>query len=104
MIKLKDGEVLCPNCKGSGLMEGLWECFPFSGWRRRLIACSFCFSTGKMDWIDAVKGQKTPPDGFWSYIWNVRYIQHIAGNDDVKYKFPLIPPKYSKIKRFTGVQ
>jgi len=56
-IKLLEGEVLCPKCKGSTLVKGELKKYPKTGWRRQLIACPFCFATGKMDWVDAIKGQ-----------------------------------------------
>ncbi len=47
---LKEGEVICNKCSGTGEIHG----------RRRIdasLTCSKCWGVGKLDWIDNVMGR-----------------------------------------------
>ena len=49
--KLKEGEVICRWCEGSGFIYGVGHSYK---------TCDKCFGIGKLDWIDNAKGGKTP--------------------------------------------
>ena len=53
-MELKEGEVLCPDCKGSG-NQAKWDTIPDY---RVTLECETCNGTGKLDWIEAVVGKK----------------------------------------------
>jgi len=46
-MELKEGEVICPECNGTG-GEGSW-------W------CMHCHGTGKLDWVESIVGKKIIP-------------------------------------------
>jgi len=46
-INLKDGEVICPECKGHS----------YNDYSRY---CHRCFGAGKLDWIDMIVGKEHP--------------------------------------------
>ena len=62
MVKLKPGETFCPKCEGRTLVKGIDDDGIFS---YKLFACPICLGTGKLDWIDLIKGYKEST----SYIW-----------------------------------
>jgi len=47
-IELEDGEVICPECKGFGVVKA-WM---------RTITCLRCFGTKKLDWIEMIVGKE----------------------------------------------
>lgn len=54
-VKLYEGEKICPECKGKGVVEELAESI-FSLHNK---ICPTCNGFKKLDWIDEVRGHKT---------------------------------------------
>ena len=54
MKPLKEGEVLCPDCKGSS-NQAQWDIMPDY---RVYFECKTCNGEGKLDWIEAIVGKK----------------------------------------------
>lgn len=54
-MELKDGEIWCPKCKGSGKESRYshFKTFPSSE------PCSKCKGKGKLDWIENIVGCKS---------------------------------------------
>ena len=55
-IELEDGEVICPECKGDGVVRA-WNVAYTS---MRTVTCLRCFGTKKLDWIDMIVGKDEP--------------------------------------------
>ncbi len=53
-MELKEGEVLCPDCKGSS-NQARWDIMPDY---KVYLECKTCRGKGKMDWIEAIVGVK----------------------------------------------
>jgi len=53
-MKLKEGEVICDECMGSG-NQAKWDRIPDY---RCYLPCEKCNSTGKLDWIENITGKK----------------------------------------------
>lgn len=53
--KLKDGEKLCPKCKG----KGRTRVFYFHDHCDSLM-CNKCYGKGKLDWVEQIVGVKPP--------------------------------------------
>jgi len=46
-MKLKEGEIKCPECDGTGI-------------DKKQLFCFKCYGDGKLDWIETVVGKKDP--------------------------------------------
>jgi len=60
-LKLKEGELVCPECKGSGykVHKPKWGV-------KETISCPLCGSAGKVDWIrNAIGPDPTRPQQYW---------------------------------------
>lgn len=66
---LKEGEILCPKCEGSGGEPG--------DSRSPVPVCDRCWGDGKLDWIDLIMG-KPKPRRKLNAVWTVEM------NDDIK--------------------
>ena len=53
-MKLKEGEVLCDECNGSG-NKAKWDQIPDY---KCYLECDKCLGKGKLDWIENVVGVK----------------------------------------------
>lgn len=116
MVKLKEGEMYCPECKGSSLSISIrtFESGKFKG-QRKLMACPICHATGKMDWIQFVFGE-LPVDyrSFRGRFWLVQREQLKMAKrghsedywesvlkplhyNNVMMKLPIKPDTFSKI-------
>lgn len=51
-VVLKEGEMICPKCKGIPIKKRLVE----NGWF--FVFCPGCHATGKVDWIENIVGKK----------------------------------------------
>jgi DnaJ-class molecular chaperone len=56
-MELKEGEVICPKCKGSG-NQADWMHLPDY---RVHMECCHCNGSGKLDWIENITGKKEKP-------------------------------------------
>lgn len=77
MIKLSEGELYCPKCNGSTLIEVaetqhvidfIEDEIMYGHTFHKLRACPYCKATGKMDWIEFAKGEK--PLSEREYLFN----------------------------------
>jgi len=50
-IELKEGEIICPKCKGKGT-------YCFKGVYSNKRICEKCFGSGKLDWVEIIVGKK----------------------------------------------
>ncbi len=57
---MKDGEVVCNKCHGTGQVISSYEYFPEK-------ICPKCLSIGKLDWIENIVGKKQ--DSLLSYTF-----------------------------------
>ena len=58
---LKEGEIQCPKCQGSGAEPG--------DFHSPAPTCSKCWGAGKLDWIDLIMGKPNPHrtlEGNWT--------------------------------------
>lgn len=55
-IELEDGEVICPDCKGFGVVRA-WNVSYIS---MRTVVCLRCFGTKTLDWIEMIVGKDDP--------------------------------------------
>ena len=53
-MKLKEGEVICDECMGSG-NQAKWDRIPDY---RITLKCDKCHGEGKLDWIENITGKK----------------------------------------------
>jgi len=56
MKPLKEGETICPECKGKGKHPVVNE----KGIIRGYNACEKCLGHGKLDWVERVVGKRIP--------------------------------------------
>jgi len=61
-MKLKAGEILCPQCNGTGFDE------QFIKDAEQYCGCSKCKETGKLDWIEAVVGKNNSSQRYYNPI------------------------------------
>lgn len=61
MIKLEKGEMICPECNGSGISEYVQE-INIENYQTITgkTFCEKCFGTGKLDWIENLVGKENP--------------------------------------------
>jgi len=80
MIDLKEGEIICDRCNGTGYRD--ISNIPVRYNRKTGLpffestSCTICKGTGKLDWIDNVFGKEDD----YSYDWN-----SMAVNSDTTY-------------------
>ena len=55
-MKLKQGEVICSKCNGSG-NQAKWDQIPDY---KCYLECDKCHGSGKLDWIENIVGKKPP--------------------------------------------
>ena len=55
MTKLNDGEHLCPECKGKTIVI---QTELMADGSNKIMACPICCGSGKLDWIDYIRGAK----------------------------------------------
>jgi len=84
MEQLREGEILCPECNGTGERKPLRK--------GGLSACKKCRGHGKLDWVEAVVGK----NGCW-YIKPGVYFQEV----DLSKQIPLVVHGYLGIPKQT---
>jgi len=82
MEKLKEGEVLCPHCKGSGFK------YPPGNPKDPNYdssddyyspRCTKCWGAGKLDWIDLIIGKRDP-------YWENQQVKYLDLKRNIKRK------------------
>ena len=65
---LRDGEEICRECKGRGLVIKTYMCEFNNEPIEDEFQCPTCRGAGKLDWVEKVVGKrKKDPDEIWRY-------------------------------------
>jgi len=59
-MKLKSGEVVCDECKGTGYDLEIQEREYITEYYKKHCKCPKCHGAKKLDWIEAVVGKRNP--------------------------------------------
>jgi len=78
-MKLEEGEVICPQCEGTGKPNNN----KFENFYLVPKVCDKCHGSGKLDWIENIVGKKEP-----AQTRNMKFLNELYGSFSHKIYIP----------------